>query len=97
MFSDASDGGTSGQGMSTEAERDLFSGNPGCRFGREEADIPLKAGEEWAADRVASRARYLPAGPVGMRETRRDKTEQVEELLNRLVWQSQLEEKTLLR
>src|SRR6266478_1810918 len=31
--------------------------------------------------------------PVGMGETCRDKTEQIEKLLNRLMWQSQFEEK----
>src|SRR5438270_11759638 len=31
--------------------------------------------------------------PIGMGETRWDKTEQIKELLDRLVWQSQLEEK----
>src|SRR5438132_10342799 len=42
------------------SERIIF-GNLGSRFGREEADIPLKAGDEWAADRAASGARYFPA------------------------------------
>src|SRR5205807_9638500 len=40
--------------------RVIFVG-PARRFGTEEADIPLKAGDEWAADRVASGARYFPA------------------------------------
>ena len=41
-------------------ERFIF-GAPAPRFGKEEGDIPLMAGDEWAADRVASGARYSPA------------------------------------